>query len=100
MARYLLISRFRVTAEVLPAAHPPFSMGHELPVVLGSPPMSTSSRRLSRFAQPITKYNLEFSVFDGEGRTKKNVPLTKALDYGWACNINGTIQYGKGGNRS
>ena len=49
---------------------------------------------------PVTKYNLEFSVFDGEGRTKKNVPLTKTLDYGWACNINGTIQYGKGGNRS
>ena len=53
-----------------------------------------------RFAHPITKYSLEFSVFYGEGRTKKDVPLTKALDYGWACNINGTIQYGKGGNRS
>src|ERR1035438_7056408 len=26
-----------VTAQVLPTAQPPFSMGHELPVVLGSP---------------------------------------------------------------
>ena len=61
---------------------------------------SEELKQFHRFAQPITKYNLEFSVFDGEGRTKKNVPLTKALAYGWACNINGTIQYGKGGNRS
>jgi hypothetical protein len=36
VAPYLLVGRVWVTAEILPTAQPPFSMGHELPVVLGS----------------------------------------------------------------
>jgi hypothetical protein len=35
MARYLLVGQVWVTTEVLPTAQPPFSMGQELPVVLG-----------------------------------------------------------------
>jgi hypothetical protein len=49
--------------------------------------------KFHRFAEPITKGDLELCLFDGERRTNNNVPLAKALDYGWACKVNGVIKY-------
>ncbi len=46
--------------------------------------------KFNPFAEQITKGDLELCLFAGERRTKKNIPLAKALDYGWACKINGT----------
>jgi hypothetical protein len=46
-------------------------------------------RQFDPFAQAITKGDLEVALFDGEGRTAKGIPLTKALDYGWACRLGG-----------
>ncbi len=50
--------------------------------------------KFHQFAEQITKDDLEICLFDGERRTKRNVALRKALDYGWACRIEGRIKYG------
>jgi len=49
--------------------------------------------RFHQFASQITKGDLELCLFDGARRTKKGESLTKALDYGWACKVNGSITY-------
>lgn len=47
----------------------------------------------------ICRDDLEAALFDGEACTKKGVYLKKALDYGWACKINGKVSYPPGGMR-
>jgi len=50
-------------------------------------------RRFHQFADQIEKGDLERCLFDGAKRTKKGQPLSKALDYGWACKVNGSTTY-------
>jgi uncharacterized LabA/DUF88 family protein len=93
----LLIS---ADADFIPALEKAKRCRKEIRVAFPPGHNSEELKRFHQFAQPITKDDLEQSVFDGEGRTKKNVPLTKALDYGWACRVKGTIQYGRGGSQT
>jgi hypothetical protein len=64
----LLIS---ADADFIPAIEKAKRYRKEIRVAFSPGHNSEELKRFYQFAQPITKYDLELCVFDGEGRTKK-----------------------------
>lgn len=79
-------------ADFLPALEQAHALRKRIKIVFPPGLNCQELKQFDQFAEAITKSDLEFALFDGERRTLKGVPLSKALEYGWACKIGGRIK--------
>jgi hypothetical protein len=81
-------------ADFVPALQRAKHLGKAVKVAFPPGLQCNGLRELDPFPLEIEKQDLELNLMDGEGTTELREPLTKALEYGWACRIQGRVVYG------